>query len=417
MRYRGFLDSILGRFYLPTRSALPANLQPSEVVLVGDRPHFRNAPGTDDRYFLTSLDVNAPGGVVGLDDGGTIPAGLLPAGTNDSTTIGQIIMWAGDPQELPGSHLFCDGANYLRAEFPDLFSRIRTRFGRPTDDRYFRVPDFRSRIPIGMTGFTQAQAGAIRKALVVNRGYGYTVGTHAFIGIGGTFTAPVTGEIDVVNENVPGQGLTGVVARIRILAGGDYSDIGQPSGGSPSNCAITLSCPTLGAGIGFTYDLLAAPLTYGSPIYQPWGVVMTDGGSGYVTPPGVTISGPSITGVTAVAILRGGRVAQVIVTDRGQGDITGATVAFSSGAAAASIATWGTDVVAGDMVGDQYHPQLVPELAPHTHSAPIQAGHSRRERDGGTGVEGLGLTGSAGGGEGTPMYPPGVGVGFYIRAS
>jgi hypothetical protein len=147
---------------------------------------------------------------------------------------------------------------------------------------------------------------------------------------------------------------------------------------------------------------------------------MTNPGSAYVSPPAVTISGPSITGVTATAIVRGGLVAQVVITDRGQGDITGATVTFTGGGgagAAASIAMWGTDVLAGDLVGDQYHPQLAHELAAHSHSAPIQSGNSRRERSGGTGVEGLGQTGVTGGTDGIPMYPPGLGVGFYIRAA
>ena len=418
MRYRGFLDAIIGRFYFPTRPAKPDDMQPSELVLVGERPHFKNAGGTAERYLLTSADRGQPAGVASLDNAGTIPESQLPSGINGSTSIGQIIMWPGDPLSLPGSHLACDGAAYLRAEFPNLFAIIRTRCGQPPDDRYFRVPDMRGRSPVGAITLDQARAGSIRKILPVTVGNGYTVGTHPFTATGGTFTTPVSGEIDVVSKVVPGIGATGVIAAVRILVAGNYTDLGAQV--APSNCGIVLQCPGMGSGALFTYDLYAAPLVASPALRQPWGVSISNPGSAYATPPAVSITGPSITGVTAVAIVRGGLVVDVIVTDRGNGDIAGATVAFSGGggsAAAASVAVWTTDVVMGDYGGEQGHVQLEHELAAHTHVAPKQAGKSRRERDSGTGVEGLGSTGSTGGGGRLPLYQPYIGVGYYIRAA
>lgn len=68
-------------------------------------------------------------------------------------------------------------------------------------------------------------------------------------------------------------------------------------------------------------------------------ISVTDGGSGYgTTPPVVTISAPNITGgrlATAVAILAGGAIDRIEITDEGSG-YTSATVSFASGTATAT---------------------------------------------------------------------------------
>jgi hypothetical protein len=116
---------------------------------------------------------------------------------------------------------------------------------------------------------------------------------------------------------------------------------------------------------------------------------MTNRGAGYTSPPDVIISGPSIVGATAVAVLDpAGDIREVVVTNPGTGDPTGATVTFSGGGpstpATAVIARWSSPSIPGDLGGEQQHVQLVPELAAHGHNA--WHGNSFRERSGGTGV-------------------------------
>lgn len=45
---------------------------------------------------------------------------------------------------LPANYLPCDGASYLRTDYPQLFAAIGTLWG-SVDSTHFNVPDFRSR--------------------------------------------------------------------------------------------------------------------------------------------------------------------------------------------------------------------------------------------------------------------------------
>lgn len=51
----------------------------------------------------------------------------------------------------PGGYLLCDGASYLRADYPALFAIIGTAFG-AADGTHFNVPDAKSKIFIGKNG-------------------------------------------------------------------------------------------------------------------------------------------------------------------------------------------------------------------------------------------------------------------------
>jgi microcystin-dependent protein len=61
--------------------------------------------------------------------------------------IGEVVTWAG--VAAPSDQwLECDGASYLRADFPDLFAVIGTTYG-AADGTHFNVPDLRGRVTLG----------------------------------------------------------------------------------------------------------------------------------------------------------------------------------------------------------------------------------------------------------------------------
>ena len=87
-------------------------------------------------------------------------------------------------------------------------------------------------------------------------------------------------------------------------------------------------------------------------------VVVTNGGGPYVTAPGVTIAAPTTPGgrtATAAAILSGGAVVRVVITDPGSGYIVAnPAVSFDAGAAAATavVGPVGVAQIAGVVVTD-----------------------------------------------------------------
>lgn len=66
---------------------------------------------------------------------------------------------------------------------------------------------------------------------------------------------------------------------------------------------------------------------------------VTAGGSGYTSPPNITITGGGGSGVTAQAFLSGGAVSSVMVTSAGSGFTSKPTIAFSGGAGSGAAAT------------------------------------------------------------------------------
>jgi len=65
-------------------------------------------------------------------------------------TVGEIVIYAG-ASSPDASLLLCDGASYLRADYPDLFAVIGTNYG-ASDSTHFNVPDLRGRTTIGVSG-------------------------------------------------------------------------------------------------------------------------------------------------------------------------------------------------------------------------------------------------------------------------
>jgi hypothetical protein len=411
MLFKHIWDLTVGRLILPRRDT-EVGIVAGELVQIAGRLFFRTVDNLNTWEILTTRNAGQPGGPAILGADGKLPFELIPESAGGNGAAGQLVLWLGDPTTAPTDCLFCDGDEYLRSEFPELFAVLRCRAGRPTDDRFFRVPDYRGVMPLGAHIGAGARTGAVMAIDVVTRGRDYTPGTHAFTSTGGTGPTSMAGSIVVVNELVPGVGVVGVVQSIILSTPGSYTDYGTKDPGSPSNCGIEIVCPGLAGGTGFTYDIVMAPVA------DRYGIAVTNKGAGYVTPPTVAIVGPL--GAQAYPIMDGGTVREVVITNPGTGTWVGATVTFTGGApstaATAAVELQEGAVGVGYRGGERGHTQTDGELARHRHSAPKESGHSRRERDGGTGVEGMGNTGYQGDGFKTATAPAWQGCGIYIRS-
>ena len=71
------------------------------------------------------------------------------------SSVGFCQPFAGDT--LPSGALWCDGASYLRADYPALFDVIGTAYG-AVDGTHFNVPDIRDRTVVSL-GITNAVLG------------------------------------------------------------------------------------------------------------------------------------------------------------------------------------------------------------------------------------------------------------------
>lgn len=431
MQFRQLVSITLGRLLMPLRAAAPAGPNPGEHWVMGDQLFTRNADGDQTLRHVTDADFNVPGGVPQLGADGKIPASLIAAsstggtgGGAQSTIIGKAIgeVWASfcDPGAPPAGALICDGAEYLRTDYPTLFSVIKTRAGRPSSDLYFRVPDCRQRVIYGSLGGSAVRKGAVYKVSVTNRGSGLTPGSYDFTFEGGTYATPALGKLVVTTENVPGIGSTGVVSRIEIRDPGSYTTFGAPASGSPSNTAVKIPEATLPASAGALYEV------FGRPVDQRIrGINVTAHGTGYTTAPLVAISGGALLGATAYAIIdAGGRVAHVVITNPGMGDPTGAVVAITGGGGAGATAVLDLAspfVITGDLIGASDHTLTTEEMPSHTHSMAVESGGgldlASPTNTAGADEQATGnLTGATGGGLAHALLPPGVGATILIQA-
>ncbi len=74
--------------------------------------------------------------------------------------IGSVFLWAGDT--VPVNALECDGGTYGRATYPTLYDALGSTYHVDADN--FRVPDLRSRVPVGAgqgSGLSNRALGAI----------------------------------------------------------------------------------------------------------------------------------------------------------------------------------------------------------------------------------------------------------------
>lgn len=110
-----------------------------------------------DARIAMLADVEPPGVVPVGPTGYALKHGLALGATADATAIFTYLLANGEASGVikvyagaaaPTGYLLCDGASYLRATYPDLFTAIGTTFG-SVDGTHFNVPDLRGRAPIG----------------------------------------------------------------------------------------------------------------------------------------------------------------------------------------------------------------------------------------------------------------------------
>ena len=351
MKLRGILNGALGRLFLPFRTGSSADK--GDVWMDGAFVRANTNELTKrELYLLTSIMLGQPNGVPQLNDAGVLPPSYL--GQTIGRNIGEVYDWAGDPLKIPTDSLLCDGHEYLRSEFPTLFAVLGVRFGRPSDDLHFKVPDLTDRVTYGAVGGGLAQTGGVSKVNIMTRGSGFAPASYACTFAGGTFSVAATGKVVI--------GSDGTVQAVEILTPGVYTAIGDPAAGSPSTSGITIVCGALAGGTGFTYEIQMRPTS------TRWCARMTARGSAY-TYASVTIGG-GLLGATGIAIVApDGGVQEVVITNPGVGDYSTATVTINGDGtgATATLALLHAPVIVGDDVGEAQHLQIKGEVGDHTH--------------------------------------------------
>lgn len=128
--------------------------------------------------------------------------------------------------------------------------------------------------------------------------------------VGGSGTATTVRVTDVTN--------TGGIAAITVANGGNYTTLPSVSG-----VATTV---TPGGGQGATLNLSFGIST----------IAITTAGTGYIAPPRVVINSITGTGATASAVLYGGSINELIITNPGYGYLDVSSIDFDTGSGASA---------------------------------------------------------------------------------
>lgn len=85
----------------------------------------------------------------------------------------------------PANFLLCDGASYLRADYPNLFNAIGTTYG-AADGTHFNVPDCRARMIFGYDSADTAHdaLGETGGVETINLQHSHTANSHTHSGSG-----------------------------------------------------------------------------------------------------------------------------------------------------------------------------------------------------------------------------------------
>ena len=140
------------------------------------------------RNNLQELDLGNVRGPIGL----TGPQG--PDGNPTAT----ILEYAGTT--LPTGYLWCDGAEYPPASFPDLFAEIGTTYGGDGVTK-FAVPDRRNRVALGVGDGPLGATGGTNDAFVVD--HNHTGPNHRHQVQGGTASDAHTHTVSGTTATTP----------------------------------------------------------------------------------------------------------------------------------------------------------------------------------------------------------------------
>jgi uncharacterized repeat protein (TIGR01451 family) len=211
-------------------------------------------------------------------------------------------------------------------------------------------------LPTGMTYLTSTVPGGT--SIAVNSGtVTWTIGT---VTSGGTGTATITVQ---TTSSVPNNSTTSTntatlsstetpdvtasaistVARPNVLIAKRVSSTPCCSFIPGGTLTYTVDVVNAGNGIAGAVSLSDALPSYftatsatATPTNGIASVTVNSGGSGYTTPPTVTLSGGGGTGATANAVISGGAVTAVVITNPGSGYTSAPNVIFGSGTATAT---------------------------------------------------------------------------------
>ena len=113
--------------------------------------------------------------------------------------VGSVTAFSGET--LPGGYLWCDGSTFEAVVFPELREVLGVKYVLPADAAgIYRVPDLRSRVPVGAgqgTGLSLralAVAGGSEAAVVVEHTHGIDGGHTGYTNPSHTHTMPAGGE-------------------------------------------------------------------------------------------------------------------------------------------------------------------------------------------------------------------------------
>lgn len=91
---------------------------------------------------------------------------------------GMITMWSGTVANKPAGYLVCDGNEYNRIEYPELFAVIGTQYG-SSSAFSFKVPDMRNTFPVGADSDNAGRAETnVSDGVTYTKSRVYTPHTH-----------------------------------------------------------------------------------------------------------------------------------------------------------------------------------------------------------------------------------------------
>lgn len=181
---------------------------------------------TDYAFIIGNGVTNSPSNALTVDWGGNLIAQGM---------AGMIQMFAGSTLPTNSGWLLCDGAEYLKTDYPTLYSVIGDTFGThnpPSDSDHFRVPDLRGRVPIGSghgdaTGHTAhslGDRGGNENAIVPYHRHGPASGTY--MATGSTSFSVASNKA----TSTTGSGISDLVRQTGTISNPQYTDYAGTSG-------------------------------------------------------------------------------------------------------------------------------------------------------------------------------------------